>query len=138
MATIKKRGNSYLIRVSCGYDMQGKQIVHSMTWKPEKDMTVKQMEKEAQRQAVLFEEKCKRGLYLSGNIRFADFAEKWFTDYAEKQLKETTKNRIKYLLEQINKAIGHIPLEKIQPIHLIRFYDNYRCLHHQNRFEAAA
>ena len=55
MATIKKRGNSYSIRVSCGYDMQGKQIIHSMTWKPEKDMTVKQMEKEAQRQAVLFE-----------------------------------------------------------------------------------
>lgn len=24
MATIKKRGNSYLIRVSCGYDVNGK------------------------------------------------------------------------------------------------------------------
>ena len=86
MATIKKRGNSYLIRVSCGYDMQGKQIVHSMTWKPEAGMTVKQMEKEVQKQAVLFEEKCKSGLYLSSNIRFADFAEKWLTDYAEKQI----------------------------------------------------
>ena len=51
MATIKKRGNSYSIRVSCGYDMQGKQIIHSMTWKPEKSMTLKQMEKEVQKQA---------------------------------------------------------------------------------------
>ncbi len=124
MATIKKRGNSYLIRVSCGYDMQGKQIVHSMTWKPEAGMTVKQMEKEVQRQAVLFEEKCKKGLYLSANIRFADFAEKWFTDYAEKQLKESTLYRLRYTIKQINQAIGHIPLEKLQPIHIMRFYDN--------------
>ena len=101
MATIKKRGNSYTIRVSCGYDMQGKQIIHSMTWKPEKDMTVKQMEKEAQRQAVLFEEKCRQGLCFSNNIRFADFAEKWFTDYAEKQLKANViKNCLKELTKQ--------------------------------------
>ena len=124
MATIKKRGNSYSIRVSCGYDMQGKQIIKSMTWKPEKGMTAKQEEKEVQKQAVLFEDKCKKGLYLDGNIRFADFAEKWLTDYAEKQLKAITIYRLKYMLKQINQAIGHIPLEKLQPIHLIRFYDN--------------
>ena len=124
MATIKKRGNSYSIRVSCGYDMQGKQIIHSMTWKPEKDMTVKQMEKEAQRQAVLFEEKCRQGLCFSNNIRFADFAEKWFTDYAEKQLKAKTIARYKELLKRINQAIGHIKLNQLQPIHLLRFYDN--------------
>ena len=38
MATIKKRSDSYLIRVSCGYDIKGRQIVRSMTWKPEKTM----------------------------------------------------------------------------------------------------
>ena len=124
MATIKKRGNSYSIRVSCGYDMQGKQIVHSMTWKPEKGMTVKQMEKEAQRQAILFEEKCRQGLCLSNNIRFADFAEKWLVDYAEKQLKAKTIARYKDLLKRINQAIGHIKLSQLQPIHLLRFYDN--------------
>lgn len=124
MATIKKRGNSYSIRVSCGYNMQGKQIIHSMTWKPEKSMTLKQMEKEVQKQAVLFEEKCKQGLYLSNNIRFADFAEKWFTDYAEKQLKAKTIARYKDLLKRVNQAIGHIKLNQLQPIHLLRFYDN--------------
>jgi len=124
MATIKKRGNSYLIRVSCGYDMQGKQIVHSITWKPEAGMTLKQMEKEVQKQAILFEEKCKSGLYLSSNIRFADFAEKWLTDYAEKQLKAKTIARYKDLLKRINQAIGHIKLNQLQPIHLLRFYDN--------------
>ena len=35
MATIKKRGDSYSIRVSCGYNSKGKQMIQSMTWKPE-------------------------------------------------------------------------------------------------------
>ena len=33
MANITKRGNSYSIRVSAGYDASGKQIMKSMTWK---------------------------------------------------------------------------------------------------------
>lgn len=45
MATIRKRGDSYQIRVSCGYDASGNQIEQSMTWKPEKKMTQKQIEK---------------------------------------------------------------------------------------------
>ena len=36
MANITKRNNSYSIRVSCGYDVSGKQIFQSMTWTPER------------------------------------------------------------------------------------------------------
>ena len=49
MATIRKRGNSYQIRVSCGYDTSGNQVVQTMTWKPEPKMTAKQIEKELNR-----------------------------------------------------------------------------------------
>ena len=49
MATIKKRGNSYLIRVSCGYDVNGKHMEQSMTWKPDEGMRKKQIEKELNR-----------------------------------------------------------------------------------------
>ncbi|MBR4345414.1 MAG: hypothetical protein IKP75_00545 [Oscillospiraceae bacterium] len=52
MATIKKRGDSYPIRVSCGYDSKGKQVIQSMTWKPEPKMTAKQIDKELNRQSV--------------------------------------------------------------------------------------
>lgn len=45
MAAIKKRGNSYLIRVSCGYDVNGKHKEQSMTWKPDEDMTQQQIKK---------------------------------------------------------------------------------------------
>ena len=76
MATITKRGNSYRITVSCGYDLNGKQLRRTMTWVPPDGMTAKQIQKEANRQAVLFEEKCLTGQVLDGSIRFADFAER--------------------------------------------------------------
>ena len=61
MATIRKRGNSYQIRVSCGYDTSGNQVVQTMTWKPADGMNKKQIEKELQKQAILFEDKCMKG-----------------------------------------------------------------------------
>ena len=71
MATISKRGNSYRIRVSDGYDVNGKQKMRSMTWTPDPGMTPRQIEKELNRQAVLFEESQK----ASSNIKFQTFAE---------------------------------------------------------------
>ena len=61
MANIRKRGNTYQIRVSCGYDVRGVQQFQSKTWKPDEGMTPKQIEKELNRQAILFEEECKKG-----------------------------------------------------------------------------
>lgn len=54
MASIEKRGNSFRIKVSCGYRADGKQVFQRMTWTPDEKMTAKQIEKEVQRQAVLF------------------------------------------------------------------------------------
>lgn len=79
MATIKKRegktGTSYLIRASCGYDTSGRQVMRSMTWKPKPGMTEKQIEKELNRQAVLFDEKCSAQGMGNGNVKFQTFAE---------------------------------------------------------------
>lgn len=46
MATIRKRNNSYQIRVSCGYNVKGEQITKTTTWKPAPNMTKRQIEKE--------------------------------------------------------------------------------------------
>ena len=124
MATITKRGNSYRITVSCGYDLNGKQLRRTMTWVPPEGMTKRQTEKELDRQAVLFEEKCRTGQVLDGNIKFADFAEKWFKDYAEKQLRPTTLRSYRQIVTRINAAIGHIRLDKLRPAHIISFYNN--------------
>lgn len=124
MATIRKRGDTYQIRVYCGNDVTGKHIEKSMTWKPKEGMTTRQIEKELNRQAVMFEEKCMTGLFLDGNITFADFTEQWFKDYAEKQLKAKTIHTYRELLPRIIAAIGHIRLCKLQPHHLMEFYNN--------------
>ncbi len=123
MATIEKRNNSYRITVACGYDVNGKQIRHRMTYTPEKGMTAKQIEKEVQRQAVLFEEKCQSGNVLDGNIKFSDFAELWFND-RKKDFRPKTYARYLSMLPRINAAIGHLRLDRIQPLHLRQFYDN--------------
>lgn len=89
MANIKKRGNTYRIKVSCGYDTKGKQVIQSMTWTPDKNMTKRQIEKELRRQSVLFEEACLKGNVVA-TIKFEDFAQQWFKEYAEIKLKQRT------------------------------------------------
>lgn len=124
LATITKHGETYRIRVSCGYDSGGKQIIKSTTWKPTDGMTPKQIEKELQRQAVLFEEQCRTGQFLDGNITLAEFSKRWFINYAEQQLRSRTVTRYAELMKRITPAIGHIKLCKLQPYHLIEFYSN--------------
>ena len=123
MATIQKRNDTYQIAVSTGYDLNGKQLRKTMTWKPSPGMTKKQIEKELNRQAVMFEEKARRGLLLDGSVKFADFAEKWFKEYAEPQLKPKTLAHYRALIPRIDQSIGHIPLDKLQPLHLRAFYN---------------
>ena len=56
MATIRRRPNgTYEIKVSCGYGVDGKQRNQYKSYKPEPGMTKRQIEKEMQRQAILFE-----------------------------------------------------------------------------------
>ncbi len=124
MPTIQKRGNSYRIKVSLGYDSNGKQIIKSMTWKPSEKMTEKQIEKEVNRQATLFEEQVKTGQCLNGQIRFKDFCEQWFKDYAQQQLREKTIHRYKLMRKRVYQAIGNMRLDRIQPQHLLLFYNN--------------
>ena len=56
MATYTKRGSSYRIRASVGYTPEGKQVMKSKTWTPAPGMTERQIEKELNRQMVLFDD----------------------------------------------------------------------------------
>lgn len=122
MANITERNGHYRIRVSAGYDINGKQLFQSVSWTPKEGMTPKQIEKELKRQAVLFEENVKNGQYVKGDTKFTDFANKWMSDFASSQLTATTYKRYSDCLKRINPAIGHIKLSKLQPTHLNAFY----------------
>lgn len=117
MASIRKKNNSYEIRVSCGYDVNGKQRFQQMTWKPLEGMTEKQIEKEVNRQAVLFEEACKKG-QITANVKFETFAEQWFEEYAKLNLRSTSYERMKQLTQRVYPAIGHMRLDKITGRHI--------------------
>lgn len=112
MATIQKRGKSYLIRVSCGYDINGNHKEQSMTWKPNENMSKRQIEKELKRQAVLFEEQVSHG-YKTTAVKFQDFAEEWFEEYAKLNLRSTTYERMLQLRKRVYNAIGHLRMDKI-------------------------
>ncbi|WP_407383357.1 tyrosine-type recombinase/integrase [Ruminococcus sp.] len=123
MATIRKRNNSYQIGVSCGYDINGKQIMRYMTYTPEPGMTAKQIKKELDRQAVLFEESCTTGQVMESNIKFADFSKEWMK-HKKAELRPKTYATYDNLLPRINAAIGHMRIDRIQPQHLLSFYEN--------------
>ena len=53
MATITKRGRSYRIIVSMGYDVNGNQVTRSKTWRPPDTMTEAQAKKEATKRCYL-------------------------------------------------------------------------------------
>lgn len=126
MAQISKRNGSYTIRCSCGSDVNGKRIVKNMTWKPDKGMTAKQIEKELERQAAEFEQQCAKGEVLDRNITFAKYVEDVWISREEHEIKVTTFARYKELLKRIIPAIGHYKLCQIQPYHLYSFYDDLR------------
>ena len=123
MATIKKRGDNYLIRVSCGYDINGNHKEQSMTWKPDEGMSKKQIEKELNRQAVMFEEACNHG-YKASAVKFQELAEEWFESYAKNTLRSTTYERMLQLKHRVYPAIGHLRIDKITARHLQGFVNS--------------
>ena len=120
----RKRGNAYELRASCGFNAKGKRIMKTRTWKPPYGMTEAQAEKEATRQAFLFEEEIRRGEVLDQSTKMEDFLAKWLKNYAEKQLRATTLTGYKAMLPRINAAFGKMKIADIRPPHLLAFYDN--------------
>lgn len=123
MATIRKRVNGYQIRVSCGYDANGKQVTRTKSWKPKPNMTKKQIEKELNRQAVLFEEACMNGLVTS-SVKFCDFIEQWKDGYAKKNYKLMTIDTMQHIMKRVNEELGHMRLSKISRRHIQAFINS--------------
>ena len=123
MANIRKRGNSYQIRVSCGYDTKGNQVSKTMTWKPPESMTPRQAEKEAFKQAVIFEEKCLMCAEPTA-MKFEELAEKWFEEYARLNLRNTSFARMKQLTKRVYPAIGYMKVNKITARHIQQFVND--------------
>ena len=90
MATISKRGAGYRMKVSLGYDMNGKQIIKSTTFSPPLGVSEKKAWKLAQEYAFDFERHCRGFTQLNENMRFSELADWYFSNYAPVELKEGT------------------------------------------------
>ncbi len=129
MANVTKRQNkagepSYLIRVYLDQEANGKQLTKSMTWKPPAGMRPSAADKQAEKEAVLFEERVRRGIVsLDGKTTFKEYADRWME---MSKLAPKTREQYTNLLRRINAAIGHIPLEKLRVDHLQLFFKNLR------------
>ncbi|WP_066715694.1 tyrosine-type recombinase/integrase [Clostridium sp. Marseille-P299] len=126
MASIRKRGNSYQITVSNGYDVSGKKILETTTYTPDITMTPKQQQKALETFVFEFEQRVKNGKVLKGEkITLKEFIEQWMKEYALTQLEETTIDHYQHQLDtKIIPALGHIKLNNLKPLHLQSFYNN--------------
>lgn len=125
MASIRKRGNSYQITVSNGRDIRSKQLIETATFVPDPNRTEKQNQKALEKFVYEFEEKVKSGKYLTGEkLTYQQYIELWLKDYAYKQMEQTSIERCESSLNNlILPAIGHLKLDKIQPLHIQGLYD---------------
>lgn len=124
MATCTKRGKSYRIRASVGYTPEGKQVMKSKTWTPDPGMTPKQVEKELNRQMVLFDEECRGSSLTDGHIKFETFAGQWFKEYVEKSLGKRTQENYKQMAPRVYGSIGHLYMDKITPRQVQKFINS--------------
>lgn len=115
MASIRKRGNSYLIVVSMGYDYSGNRIKpQQKTVRPPEGLTPKQTEKWLNEQAVLFERACKDDPQPQKNLTLAQYTALWLRDIAPGKLAKSTLHRDKQDTERFLPALGHYKLTELR------------------------
>lgn len=128
MANIKridgKTGVSFQITVTQGRDINGRQVRHYKTWKPEGRMTERQMQKAVERAAAYFEREIEQGYQTDNRQTFSEYARYVIGLKRTAGAKEKTLNHYEYLLSRCDQAIGHLRLCDIRPQQLNLFYQN--------------
>jgi len=126
MATIVKRGSSYQFK-AYGVDIYGQPCRKTTTWTPPPDMTPKQAQKAAERAAAMFEEECKRGRVVDGNITLRDYYQNQWRETRAVNLAPKTLKGYDGLFKRIEAhPIGKAPLKAINAHTLNVFYKYLR------------
>ena len=128
MASIRKRGSSYLLVVSMGYDYKGNRIrPKQKTVHPPEGLTPKQKEKWLNEQAVLFERECK-GLpqEVDRSITLAKYTELWLREIAPGKLAKSTLARERQDIDRFLPVLGNLKLTELRPEHFRQLYADLR------------
>lgn len=128
MASIIKRGkNSFRLIVELGYDSKGKRIKRLKTIKVDDALlkTTKKLREYLDMELAKFKMEVEAGEYIAPEkMRVADFVTDWETKYAKNHLGPRTLDTYKlHLRTRIIPSFGHLRLDQVQPIHIVRFLD---------------
>ncbi|MBP0985322.1 MAG: site-specific integrase [Oscillospiraceae bacterium] len=127
MAAISKRGKGFRIKVSLGYDMNGRQIIKSTTFSPPEGISEKKAQKLAQEYAYEFERHCKGYTQLNENMRFSELADWYFKNYAPVELKEgTVYNYISAYKKHVLPVFGNARVKDINTPRLTEFVQSLK------------
>lgn len=131
MASIRKRGNTYQITISCGRDSKDRKITRTTTYRPELYTskghlkTEKTLQKELESFAAEFEKQVLNGSYTDGNkITFERYAEKYLDEYARKYQAPKTLESTEGNVRRFIKAFGYISLDKLTPLFLQEYVND--------------
>ena len=75
-------------------------------------------------QADQFELEVRNGLLLDSEMLLDDLIDRWFEEYAKKQLKAKTVYDYRRMRPRITTGLGHMKVCDIKPAHLMAFYNN--------------
>ena len=115
---------SYLIRAYSGRTQAGKGITQSKTVTPPAGLTARKTERWVREQADQFELEVRNGLLLDSEMLLDDLIDRWFEEYAQKQLKAKTVYDYRRMRPRITTGLGHMKVCDIKPAHLMAFYNN--------------
>ena len=128
MASIRKRGNSYLLVVSVGYDPEGhRRKPQQKTVHPPEGLTPKAKEKWLEEEAALFERQCKnQPLTVDKSITLAEYTAYWLAHIAPGKLAKSTLARDKQDIDRFLPALGSYKLTELKPEHFRNLYATLR------------
>lgn len=117
MASVRKRGETYQISVSCGRKPDGTQIIKTTTFRPTATAPTK-VKRELETAIKNFEEKVKTGRTLTGDkLTVAQFVEKWSEQWADSHLTKRTKSDYKTLIDSyFDPVVGHVKLSRVSKL----------------------
>lgn len=111
------------ITVARGYDRYGRKLSpYRKTWKPERGMTEKQIEKALKQQAILFEEEIRNGGgAVNGTIKLSNYCDKYLEITKNSLAPSTRSNYRKIINDYISPALGHMKIKDIRATHVQQF-----------------
>ena len=130
MATYQNRINkngeiSYRIRAVNGKNKSGNSKQESITWKPNADMTPKQIEKELQKVMIKFEEDLKNGTNIDNNIVFKDYASTWLENRKHKIAPATFRD-YSVTINKFNLEFGYLKIKDITSYAISKYFNRLR------------